>query len=98
MVACEEGLHALLDEITDCAHFLERPARWIWNLPPLDRRANERAGIAAAHRDRDIGALLHLLGELLRPTIPDLDCGLSHHLDDLRRYLLRGFGPGGLGP
>ena len=50
----------------------------------------DRAGVAAAHRDHDVGGLDELVGERLRELLAHVDAELVHRLDHGRVDLLAG--------
>src|SRR5699024_10745908 len=55
----------------------------------------DRAGVAAAHRDDDIGCSHGVGGEELGALGGDIDADLAHGVDDGGVELVGGFGPGG---
>ena len=57
----------------------------IVELPVLVALAGvDRAGVAAAHRDHDVGGAHDLVGERLRELLAHVDAELGHRLDDGR--------------
>ena len=62
---------------------LEAPPGGIVDRPVLVSLAGvDRAGVAAAHRDHDVGGAHDLIGERLRELLGHVDAELLHRLDD----------------
>ena len=81
----------LSDEIVDSpgdlvagrADLLDRSPFRIRQFPvDVALAGDERAGVAAAHRDDDVGLLCELACEALRAMAGEVDCELAHHFDD----------------
>src|SRR5687768_11160948 len=77
----EEDADAALDLVPDRAHRVNAPAVRVVKLPVLVALAGiERAGIAAAHGDDDVGGPHRLLGPRLGVLPGDVDADLGHGL------------------
>ena len=76
--------------VADPAHRLEVLAGRVVELPVLVALARvDRAGIAAAHRDHDVGGAHDLVGERLGELLAHVDAELLHRVDDGRVDLVR---------
>ena len=79
----DQPLDALVDLVADAADRLEILAGRVVELPVLVLLAGvDRAGVAAAHRDHDVGGAHDLVGERLRELLAHIDAELVHGLDD----------------
>src|ERR1039458_787378 len=79
----DEHADPLLDVVADGADLLYRAARGIGELPVDVALAGiDRARVATAHGDDDVGAAAHLVGQLAWRLASDVDARLRHHLDD----------------
>jgi hypothetical protein len=81
----DESTNACVDLVADAPHCVDVLAGRIVELPVLVAFAGiDRAAVAAAHRDHDIGRANSLVGELLRRLVGQVDAELGHRLDDGR--------------
>ena len=81
----DEPLDAGVDLVADPAHRLDVLPGRVVELPVLVALARvDRAGVAAAHRDHDVGGADDLVGERLRELLAQVDAELAHRLDDGR--------------
>ena len=79
-----------VDLVADPPHRLEVLAGGVVELPVLVLLARvDRAGIAAAHRDHDVGGAHDLVGQRLGELLAHVDAELAHRLDHGRVDLAR---------
>ena len=79
----DEPLHARVDLVADPAYRLEVLSGRVVELPVLVALARvDRARVAAAHRDHDVGGPDGLVRERLRELLAQVDAELAHRLDD----------------
>ena len=87
----EQAADPALDLVADRAHRLDALARRVLELPVEVALAREdRAGVAAAHGDDDVGGLDGVGREHLRALVGDVDADLGHGLDGGRVDLVAG--------
>ena len=92
---------ARVDLVADPAHRLEVLPGRVVELPVLVALARvDRARVAAAHRDDDVGGADGLIGERLRELLAQVDAELAHCLDDrgVDPLARRASRPSGRGP
>src|SRR5436190_14789028 len=88
--------HSLCDLVSDPPHRLEVLTLGVLELPVLVSLSGiDGAGVAAAHRDHDVGRANRAACERLRKLPREIDVDLRHRLDDdgiepLRRLAARG--------
>ena len=77
----EQLSHTFLDVVADRADGVEVLAGGVVEHPFLVAFAGEdRAGVAAAHRDDDVGGLHDLVGPGFGELVGDVDADLGHRL------------------
>ena len=94
-VLCQRP-NASVDLIADRSDRFHGKARGVRKVPvevPLP--GEDGTGVAASHRDDDIGGLDGLVGERLGELVGDVHVHLAHHLDDGRVELVGGRAPRG---
>src|SRR5437763_864577 len=83
--------NALVELVANAANGFEVLAGRVFELPVLVAPSRvDRAGVAAAHRDHDVGGLDNLVGERLRELLAHVDADLLHRLERRRVDLVRG--------
>src|SRR3984957_4673654 len=93
----DEDHHAIRDRITNLSNFREVFSAGILQFPVLVALARvDRARVTTAHGHNDVGVATHLVGQLLRRLIRDVDAQLLHRLDDHRIQHVAGIGSGGV--
>ena len=91
--AAEQLADAATDLVADRPHRVDALAGGVVELPVLVALAREeRAGVAAAHRDDDVGGLDDLVGPRLGELVGDVDADLGHRRDRRRVHLVAGLG------
>src|SRR5918996_1221125 len=85
----DQSLHALVELVADPPHRLEVLAGRVVELPVLVALARvDRAGVAAAHRDHDVGGPHHFVGQRLGEFLAHVDAELLERRDRVRVDLL----------
>src|SRR5207253_11387586 len=96
VVGFYQRANARLDVVADLAHALARFALRIFERPVVALGAgDDRALVAAAHRDQSLGLRRQLDGELLRLVVFELEPVFAHDRDDLGMHALAWRGAGG---
>src|SRR5438093_7127050 len=76
--------YSTLDVVADLTDALQGLSLRIRERPVLPAKPrNDRALLAAAHGDQEVGVSRQILGEPLRCCRNEVDSSLAHHLDDL---------------